>query len=90
MMSFMTLHTCFLPYLRWKLLSRFYAMFAIKLNVGTLQEAKIPTPRSPKIYMCVMNNVFRTDRILDYKFDLKGSTHGRCVSVRELSRGAPR
>jgi len=67
------------------LLSRFYAMFAIKLNVETLQEAKIPSPTSPKIYMCVMNNVFETCRTIDYKFDLKGSTHGRCVSKRDLA-----
>jgi len=33
-----------------------------------------------KLYFCIMNNVFNTNNKIDYRYDLKGSTHGRTTS----------
>ena len=32
---------------------------------------------SKKIYFCIMNNVFTTNKKIDLRYDLKGSTFGR-------------
>ncbi len=36
-----------------------------------------------KIYFCIMNNVFCTDKKIDVRYDLKGSTQGRRTILKE-------
>ena len=36
---------------------------------------------SKKVYFSIMNNVFNTQRKIDYRYDLKGSTQGREVKI---------
>lgn len=39
---------------------------------------------SRKIYFCIMDNVFSTQRKIDHRYDLKGSTYGR--STQQVDR----
>eukprot|EP00762_Andalucia_godoyi_P006455 ANDGO_02910.mRNA.1 Phosphatidylinositol 4-phosphate 5-kinase 9 len=56
------------------MLSRFYGMFRIKPHSGR------------KIRLIIMNNIFPADRPIVTKYDLKGSTLGRCASDEELKK----
>mmetsp|Transcript_35620 Transcript_35620/g.26010 ORF Transcript_35620/g.26010 Transcript_35620/m.26010 type:complete len:125 (-) Transcript_35620:405-779(-) len=44
---------------------------------------------SKKIYFCIMNNVFNTTLKIDYRYDLKGSLHGRRTLPINVDRDAP-
>jgi Phosphatidylinositol-4-phosphate 5-Kinase len=42
--------------------------------------------KKSEYYLIVMKNIFKTKKQLDYRFDLKGSTHGRKTNVTGLDQ----
>lgn len=39
--------------------------------------------KSKKIYFCIMENVFNTNKKIHVRFDLKGSSQGRTTKIKE-------
>lgn len=50
------------------MIARFFGLHKIKF---------IKTMKTERIYFVIMANVFHTNREIDVRYDLKGSTHGR-------------
>lgn len=50
------------------MIARFYGLHKIKF---------VKTTKTERIYFVIMANVFNTNREIDVRYDLKGSTHGR-------------
>ena len=54
------------------LIARFFGLHKIKFTDNTG-----PTVKIKRIYFVIMANVFNTNREIQVRYDLKGSTHGR-------------
>jgi 1-phosphatidylinositol-4-phosphate 5-kinase len=63
------------------LLSTFYGLFSVYITSIT----KVTT----HYRFVVMNNVFFTNRIINRRYDLKGSTQGRQASEKDLKKNNP-
>ena len=46
--------------------------------------------KTERIYFVIMANVFNTDRKIDVRYDLKGSTHGRITRKDENQQINPK
>lgn len=60
------------------LISRIFGLHKVKFFKKKNQLDK-------KIYLCIMNNVFKTSKRIDYRYDLKGSLQGR-LTIRNISK----
>jgi 1-phosphatidylinositol-4-phosphate 5-kinase len=60
------------------LITRYFGLHKIEMLSGTMEKKTY--------YFVMMKNIFRTQKTLKYKFDLKGSTYGREVPVLDYKR----